>query len=169
MSTKWQVPLAVIGTVVVIGGLIVLCLYIFTDLFKTESEEGGQDTSNDDTGSDPDNPSKVVLGVFMKESDGTYTRQNVDDIELQIQSDCQGWSRNTMGGVNYNAASNVVYDKVNESVTWLEFGPESSEQDALEICQSNTLGASKSADKINYAPATNSENNRAYLRIVSVL
>lgn len=159
----------VIGAFVIIGVLIVLYLYIFTDMFKTESEEGGQDTSNEDAGSNPDNPSKVVLGVFMKELDGTYIRQNVDDIELQIQSDCQGWSRNTMGGVNYNAASDVVYDKVNESVTWLEFGPESNEQDALDICQSNTLGTSKLADKLTYAPATNSDNNRAYLRIVSVL
>ena len=156
MSIKWWVIAAVLGALVVIVGLVVIVVSIV--LFLTESEEGGQD-----------NPSKVVLGVFMKESDGTYTRQNVDDIELQVQSDCQGWSRNTMGGVNYNAASNVVYDQVDESVTWLEFGPESNEQDALKICQSNTLGASKSADKMNYAPATNSENNRAYLRIVSVL
>ena len=163
---KWWLPLLALF---VIGDLIVLCLYIFTDLFKTESEEGGQDTDNEDAGSNPDNPSKVVLGVFMKELDGTYTRQNVDDIELQIQSECQGWSRNTMGGVNYNAASDVVYNKVDESVTWLEFGPESNEQAALEICQSNTLGTSKLADKLTYAPATNSDNNKAYLRIVSVL
>ena len=118
---------------------------------------------------DPNASYTVTVGVFLL-NNGTYEDQN-KDLTFITQEDCQSWSRtaqadthSTTTHLHYNAAKNTTYDASSETITWVEYGPEISQEDIDATCTAGIDGATKIANKTDY-----SVDKNFYLQIKSVV
>ncbi|MBC8754994.1 hypothetical protein H2O64_09950 [Kordia sp. YSTF-M3] len=114
--------------------------------------------SDDD--SEPTTPATITVGVFLINGT-TYTDTNKDLIFTTGEA-CQSWSRTAQADVHstgshdhFNAARNVTYDPASGTITWIEYGPETT-QAAIDVtCEAGVDGAPKIANKTDYSADKN--------------
>ncbi len=152
-----------------------------SDTSTSGSDTSGSDTSGSDTstsGSDAtgdaaSTATKVTVTSYILE-DGTYTAAGTP-LVFEVGVPCQTWERNQpqpdAGNPNpnhphYNAATDVAFDGT--TLTWTEFGPEHEDGVVGPLCESGTGGASKTATTDDYTAATQSADNKAYLKVTAV-
>jgi len=122
--------------------------------------------SDDGTGT----PSVLTLGVY--ELVGGCYEDRDKDLEMDLDAACHTWSRTTTKAddhsseshEHFNAAADMAYDQV--TFTWTEYGPEASQGDIEELCESGVAGTAKEATWNDYVEEP--PGSGAWLRIKSV-
>jgi hypothetical protein len=108
----------------------------------------------------------ITVGVYLLNG-STYTDSNKDLIFTTGEA-CQSWSRTAQGSDghsdtshdHFNAAKNVTYDDATSTITWTEFGPETTQAAIDATCSAGTGGVTKTANKTGY-----SQDKNFYLQI----
>ena len=123
---------------------------------------------------DSEQVEKVVVGVYSYDA-GTDTYTDLGrELEFYVGVVCQSWTRwvpNPRGDDpisephdHYNAADEVVYE--NDELTWVEYGPEHSQDEIDATCGAGLGGAPKRVNKTEYLPGNGT--NQFFLKIKSV-
>lgn len=115
--------------------------------------------NSDDDANTPDSLT-ITVGVFLLNG-STYTDTNKDLI-FTTSNACQTWIRTALSDTHssvshnhFNAAKDVTYNTTTATITWVEFGPEIT-QEAIDItCAAGLDGALKTANSNEYSPDKN--------------
>ena len=133
--------------------------------------------SSSDTSSSSDASSSgttVTVTSYVLEDDGSYTEKGTP-LVFEVGVACQTWSRIAPEGddvnpepnhLHYNAATDVAFDGT--TLTWTEFGPEHEDGAVGPLCEAGTGGEPKTATTDDYTAATNSPQNKAYVKVTKV-
>jgi hypothetical protein len=109
---------------------------------------------------------------------GVYSH-NTFAADLEFQTDVQGctvWTRTAQPHDGYSAPHDhynayvdpiYVYDAVNSTFTWTEYGSEESESEIEATCAAGVDGVTKTVDETGYYQDKN--NHSVYLKILSVV
>jgi len=116
------------------------------------------------------NPSFVTVGVFLEESDGTYTAEG-RELTFEVGVPCFTWDRMspphddyTDSHPHYNASDGNTY--VDDTFTWTEFGPEHDLASVEDVCATATGGEEKWANWTDYYEEQHGNFDPYYLKIV---
>jgi hypothetical protein len=121
------------------------------------------------TPTDSTNASQTIsVGVFLLNG-STYSDAN-KDLVFKTGEACQTWSRTAQGDKHsssshdhFNAAKNVTYDATTSTITWHEYGPETTQEDIDATCSKGENGAVKTANSTDY-----SKDKNFYLQIKKI-
>ncbi len=134
---------------------------------QSSGSDGSSNGTTDTTDGDDSSVTKVTLGVYTDNGDGTYNDTG-KDLVIEVGVECFTWTRTAQADStvstshdHYNAADDSSY--VDGVVTWTEYGPEHSQSDIDATCAAGTGGATKTADSTSYT-----QDKNFYLKIKSV-
>ena len=100
----------------------------------------------------------ITVGIFRRTGDESYVQAPVNPFVFEVGVPCQSWSRRVtmpspMDSIqeehdHFNAADEVTYDGT--TITWLEHGPEHSQEEIDATCAAGVDGALKTANGTDY-------------------
>ncbi len=117
-------------------------------------------------------PEIVTIGVFLPEGNG-YKRLNRRDLVMEVGVPCFVWARQTQGTeqdpgkhLHYNAADKTDY--FDGFFTWIEYGPEHSEQDIRRRCENKeNPSRGKYVSMTEYFEDQQGDQDPYYLKLVN--
>ena len=159
-------------TAILINIFFLLTTIIFISCKQEDDEDVTPDTTTttDDSNNTTDEvgTKTITVGVYLLEG-STYTDSN-KDLVFTTRDACQSWSRTAQADNHsntshdhFNAAKSVSYDDATSTITWTEFGPETTQESIDATCTAGEDGATKTANTTGY-----SQDKNFYLQIKTV-
>lgn len=149
------------------------------------SSTGETSNSSDGTTVDNSNAITVEVGIFERTGEDSYEQLSIDPFEFVVGESCQTWSRKVRQPSpndsiqtehdHFNAADEVSWNSETRTITWLEYGPEHSQDEIDATCAAAQDGAFKEVNDTDYYfDGNQGETNDAgeyigfYLKVISV-
>ena len=167
------------------GALVACGSEMDTGNTEPPQDEGQSASGSSDEAAGTIDGITVEVGIFKRTGENSYEQLPNNPFSFTVGERCQSWSRRVtqpspMDSIqtehdHFNAADEVSWNSETRTITWLEYGPEHSQDEIDETCAAAQDGAFKEVNDTDYYfDGNQGETNDAgeyigfYLKVISV-